>query len=174
MKTIARRSRIGVTVLALTWLAGSGCQRTPPGRPAEKDLPSAYTSNHINDPALRMIAQEIQTQTLQQVGTGGQPLYSRAEVLPPVPTVQPYGVGVFQQEVRLPVILTTGPGWASLKPEDKEKTVAQAFREISERLRTFKREPALRPTLTVQTPEGMELTWINHLDPSGKNVHGDE
>jgi hypothetical protein len=172
--TIARRSRIGLAALALTWLAVSGCQRTPPGRPAEKELPPAYTSSHINDPALRTIAQEIQTQALQQVGTGGQLLYSRAEVLPPVPTVQPYGVGVFQQELRLPVIFTTGPGWALRKPEDKEKIVAQAFREISERLLTLKREPALRPTLTVQTPQGMELAWINHLDPSGKNVHGDE
>lgn len=146
----------------------------PPDRPKAKELPPAYTSRHFNDPELEGIAEEIRKQALQKVGPGGQPLYSRAEVLPPTPTVQPYGVGVFQQEMRLPVIFTTGPGWASLNPDDKEKTVAQAFHEISERLRALKREPALRPTLTVQTPQGMELTWINHLDPSGKNVHGDE
>ena len=144
----------------------------PPDRP--KDLPPAYVSRRFNDPELSVIAEEIRKQALQKVGPGGQPLYSRAEVLPPVPTVQPYGVGVFQQELRLPVIFTTGPGWGFLKPDDKEKTVAEAFREISERLQTLKREPALRPTLTVQTPQGMELTWINHLDLSGKNVHGDE
>jgi hypothetical protein len=159
---------------ALVWLAALGCQRMPPDRPEGKKLPPAYASRHFNDPELGGIAEEIRKQVLQKVGPGGQPLYSRAEVLPPVPTVQPYGVGVFQQEMRLPVIFTTGPGWALLKPDDKEKTVAEAFREISERLRTLKREPALRPTLTVQTPQGMELTWINHLDPSGKNVHGDE
>jgi hypothetical protein len=157
---------------ALMWLAALGCQRMPPDRP--KDLPPAYVSRRFSDPELAGIAEEIRKQALQKVGSGGQPLYSRAEVLPPAPTVQPYGVGVFQQELRLPVIFTTGPGWALLKPDDKEKMVAQAFREISERLQTLKREPALRPTLTVQTPQGMELAWINHLDPSGKNVHGDE
>jgi hypothetical protein len=159
---------------ALAWLAALGCQRMPPDRPAAKDLPPAYASRRFNDAELGTIAEEIRQQALQKVGPGGQPLYSRAEVLPPVPTVQPYGVGVFQQELRLPVIFTTGPGWALLKPDDKEKTVVEAFGEISERLRPLKREPALRPTLTVQTPQGMELTWINHLNPSGKNVHGDE
>jgi hypothetical protein len=156
----------------MVWLAASGCQRTP--GPAEQALPPAYTSDQINDPALRGIARDIQTWALQQVGAGGQKLYGRAEVLPPVPTVQPYGVGAYQQEPRLTVILTTGPGWAGLQLAEKEAKVAQAFRDFSERLQTLKREPPLRPTLTIQTPQGMELAWINHLDPSGKNVHGDE
>lgn len=174
MNASGRRSRIGVAALALAWLAALGCQRTPPGRPAEKGLPPAYASNQINDPALRAIAQEIRTWAIQQAGPGGQPLYSRAETPPPVQTVQPYGVGVFQQDPRLSVILTTGPGWNGLKPAEKETKVAEAFHVFSARLGGLQREPVLRPTLIVQTPQGMELAWINHLDPSGKNLHGDE
>jgi hypothetical protein len=129
--------------------------------------------NRIDDPALRAIAQEIRTRTLQEVGAGGRLLYSRAEVLPPAQTVQPYGVGSFQQEPRLPVILTTGPGWSGLKAAEKEERVGREFTAIAAQLEALKRTPLLRPTLTIQTPEGIELAWINHLDPGGKNLHGD-
>jgi hypothetical protein len=135
---------------------------------------AGYLRNDISDPALREAAEQVRTWALQQVGAGGQALYSRAETPPPVQTVQPYGVGVYQQESRLSVILTTGPDWGCLKPAEKETKVAQAFREFCTLLGRLKREPALRPTFMVQTPQGMELAWINHLDPSGKNVNGDE
>jgi hypothetical protein len=137
-------------------------------------LPLAYTRNQITDPALRKVAEEIQSWTVQQVGAGGQALYSRVEVLPTAQTVQPYGVGAFQQEPRLPVILTTGAGWDGLQTAEKEAKAAQAFRDVSTRLQALKRQPPLLPTLTLQTPQGMELAWINHLDPSGKHLHGDE
>jgi hypothetical protein len=158
---------------SLLWLAAVGCQRTPTG-PAEQGLPPAYLRNQILDPELRKAKEEIQTWTLQQVGSGGQPLYSRVEVLPPAQTVQPYGVGALQQETRLPVILITGPGWSGLHPTEKEAKAGQAFAELSQRLQTLVHQPPLRPTLTIQTPEGMELAWINHLNPSGKNLHGDD
>jgi hypothetical protein len=172
VKSIRRISKTGLAFMAVAGLAAPGCQRPVPHPP--QALPPAYTSNQIVDPALRKVAEEIQTWAAQQVGTGRQPLYSHAEVLAPVQTVQPYGVGAYQQEPRLPVILRTGPGWAGLAPEDKEARVAQAFTRLSEQLQALKREPPLRPTLTVQTPQGMELAWVNHLDPNGKNVHGDE
>ncbi|HTU88780.1 MAG TPA: hypothetical protein VMF69_01670 [Gemmataceae bacterium] len=174
MNGILRPWRIGLIALTMVCSVVSGCRRTPPDRPAEEALPPAYLRNRINDPSLHEAAEQIRTWALQQIGAGGQPLYSRAETPPPVQTVQPYGVGVFQQEPRLSVILTTGTGWDGLKPAEKEAKVTQAFREFSKLLGGLKREPALRPTLIVQTPQGMELTWINHLDPSGKNVHGDE
>jgi hypothetical protein len=162
------------TALAsLVWLA-AGCQRTPPGSAGGQGLPPAYGRNQILDPALRKVADEIQTWALLQVGSGGQPLYSRAEVLPPAQTVQPYGVGAFQQETRLPVLLITGPGWSGLQPMEKETKAAQAFTELSKRLQTLAQQPPLRPTLTIQTPQGVALGWINHLDPSGKNLHGDD
>jgi hypothetical protein len=173
MKSIRNISIMGLALAAAAWLILPGCQRAAPA-PPPRALPPAYTSNQIVEPALAKVAEQIKSWAAQQVGAGGQSLYSHAEVLAPVQTVQPYGVGAYQQELRLPVILRTGPGWAPLKPEDKEAKVAAAFRHLSEQMQTLKREPPLRPTLTVQTPQGMELAWVNHLEPNGKNVHGDE
>ena len=102
------------------------------------------------------------------------PLFSRVEVLPPTRTVLPYGVGAFQQELRLPTILTTGPGWASQNPEEKEAVAAQAFRELSQGIEALKLDPPLRPTLTIQTPSGLELAWMNDLDEGRRNIHGDD
>ncbi len=67
----------------------------------------------------------------QRAGASQAAIFSRVEVLPPTQTVLPYGVGAFQQEPRLPAILTTGPGWAELKPDEKEARVAAAFGELS-------------------------------------------
>jgi len=174
VNTTRRASRLAaLTTLTLAGLALAlaGCDRSsvPKG-----DLPPAYTSNRITDPALGEVSNEIHAWAVERTGAEGKPLYEKVEVLPPAPIVQPYGVGVFQQEMRLPVILTTGPGWDGLTAAEKEDAVASAFREFSDRLLVVKREPPLRPTLTVQTPEGLELSWINHLDPTEKNVHGDD
>ncbi len=163
---------VAMTALGLT---ASGCQpprdlpRNPPG-----DLPPAYTSNRISDPAQLRTAEAIRAWATGRTGTGRQPLYSKVEILPPVPIVQPYGVGIYQQELRLPVILTTGPGWKGMTHEGRETRTAEAFREIAGRLKSLGGEPLLQPTLTIQTPEGMELAWVNHLDPDENNVHGDE
>jgi hypothetical protein len=172
MNSILRNS-FELPALAMVWLAVAGCRPAPPSA-AEQGLPPAYTRNQITDPALRQVAEEIQGWAAKQVGAGGQPLFSRSEVLPPAQTVQPYGVGAYQQELHLPVILTTGSGWAGLKPAEKEAAAVRTFSDIAGRLQALKREPQLQPTLTIQTPQGMELAWINHLDPSGKYVHGDD
>jgi hypothetical protein len=171
VKSTDPRLRFLLAALPMLGLFAPGCR--PPN--AQKGvLPPAYTSNQITDPALLKVAEEIKTWGLKQAGDGRKSLYSRVEVLPPVPIVQPYGVGVFQEEVRLPVIFTTGPDWAGQKPAEKEAAVTQVFRHISGLLQALNHEPTLRPTLTVQTPQGMELTWINQLNPNGKNVHGDD
>lgn len=149
-----------------------GCD--PPRPPVKTGLPPAYTSNQITDPALQEVVEQLKLWAAKQAGDGGKPLYSKIEILRPVPTVQPYGVGVYQQEMRLPVIFTTGPAWAGLKHTAKEEAAALAFREISSKLQTVKAEPALQPTLTIQTTQGMELAWINRLEPGGRNVHGDD
>lgn len=163
--------RFALAALTVLVLAITGCE---PPKPQSKNLPPAYTYNRITDPALRKIADEIRTWVEQQTGDGKQPLYSKTEILPPVPIVQPYGVGLFQHELRLPVILTTGPGWPGLERRDKEVAVTNAYREISRQLLALDREPPLPLTLTVQTPQGMEISWINRLDSTGSHVHGDE
>jgi hypothetical protein len=169
--------RIRSWAVALVLVAVAGCSRPPAEQVAgqdPKDLPPAYPQNQITEPRLLEVADGFKAWALaQRAGKPEQPLYQRVEVLPPAQTVQPYGVGAYQQEPRLPVILTTGPGWNELRPADREERAAAAFKEITARLAALKREPALQPTLTIQTPQGLELGWINHLDPSGKNLHGD-
>lgn len=140
-----------------------------------EEFPQAYARSQINDPRLAM-AQEFQTWVLQQRSAGPDPapLFSRVEVLPTTQTVLPYGVGAYEQDPRLPVILTTGPGWTTQEPEEKEAIAAGSFRELSRRLGDPALRPPLRPTLTIQTPSGLELSWINDLVPGRRNVHGDE
>jgi hypothetical protein len=174
-----------------------------PRPPAQRaGLAPAYVRSQINDPKLRALAQEFKTWVLLQrttarppeppprprpefptgttqqqpagTRTNSAPLFSRVEVLPPTPTVLPYGVGAYQQEPRLPAILSTGPGWAIQQPEEKEAVAARAFRELAGRLEALQLDPPLRPTLTIQTPSGLELAWINDLVAGRKNIHGDE
>jgi hypothetical protein len=171
MSKIRWRFALAILSMSITSLGTMGCQ--PVKSPAGV-LPPAYTSNMITDPALVDVAEGIKNWGEKQVGADQKPLYSRIEVLTPVPIVQPYGVGVFQQEVRLPAIFTTGPGWSSLTPAEKEAAVINDFNHLSSILKDLKREPPLQPTLTVQTPQGMELAWLNRVEPNGKNVHGDD
>jgi hypothetical protein len=166
-------SRAVLAALSCLGLAIPACE--PPEAPRKSPaLPPAYTSNLITDPALVGVIEEIRDWTLKRTGAEEKPLYSRVEVLHPVKTVQPYGVGVFQQESRLPVILTTGPGWEGLSHEQREAAVAEAFNHIQDLLKPLHDDSSPRCTLTVQTPLGIELAWINHLDPSGHNVHGND
>lgn len=172
MNAIMTPLRTLLAGLPLLGALSPGCD--PPRPPAKGELPPAYTSNQITDSTLQKIVDEHRAWGLKQLGTGDKPLYSKIEILRPVPIVQPYGVGVFQQEERLPVIYTTGLGWGGLKPKAKEEAVANVFREIEARLKTLKHDPPLLPTLTLQTPQGMELSWINRLEPGRKNIHGDD
>lgn len=155
-------------VLLLTGLALSGCgpSRQPPNA---DDLPSAYPRGQINDPKLAEAAQGFATWAKAQVAEG-QPIYQRVEILPPADTLLPYGIGAFQKETRLPAILTVGQGWQSLKPQVREETLATAFRELVSRLTNF----AIKPTLTVQTSQGLELAWVNDLIPGQKLLHGED
>jgi len=169
---IARtQRRILLAMASMTGLGAAGCD---PVKAPTGELPPAYTSNQITDPALVDVAKGVKAWGSEQVSADRKPLYGRIEVLPPVPIVQPYGVGVFQQEMRLPVIFTTGPGWAGLKAAEKEAAIGEVFHHTSQLLKDLNRKPPLQPTLTVQTPQGMELTWLNRLEPNGKNVHGDD
>jgi hypothetical protein len=173
--------------LVVFGFAASGCEpdasRIESGEIAPKiaagaadRLPLAYQNSQdkINDPRLTEEAQQFKAWALKQrEGADPAPLFGRVEILPPTQTVLPYGVGAFQQESRLPVILTTGPGWAGLAPQAKETLVARAFDDLSDRLSALKLNPSPRPTLTIQTPSGLVLGWINDLAGSRKNLHGE-
>ena len=47
-----------------------------------------------------------------------------------------------------------------------------AFQELSRLLESRASAFAVRATVTVQTPQGLELGWINNLEPGRKLLHG--
>ena len=157
--------------------AAAGCGTSAP-RPdnvaeASSELPPAYTRDKIIDPKLADAARAF-TGWVEAQKAGTAPIFSRVEVLPPTPTVLPYGIGANQKEIRLPAILITGPGWSSLKPEERESLAARAFLDLSARLSAVKPEPPIRPSVTIQTPQGLELAWINQIEPGETYLHGEQ
>lgn len=98
--------------------------------------------------------------------------FSKTEILAPAKIVLPYGVGVFQQELRLPVILTTDKAWRTLKQNEKEIEVKSAYQQMASLLQ--KTNSPLKPSLTIQTPQGLEISWINEINEGSKIVFGDE
>ena len=154
---------------------GCGTSAPPPGDVAEasSELPPAYTRDKILDPKLADASRAF-TGWVEAQKAGTAPIFSRVEVLPPTPTVLPYGIGANQKETRLPAILITGPGWSSLKPEEREALAVRAFLELSARLAAVKPDPPIRPSVTIQTPQGLELAWINQIEPGEKYLHGEQ
>jgi hypothetical protein len=155
----------------LVLLLAAGCRPSTPS-PVAADLPPAYPRATITDPKVADAARGFNTWAGQQQANG-KPVFERIEVLPPIPTLQPYGVGTYQKEPRLPAVLTTGPGWTELPADRREAITAAAFTDLSDRLAATKSAPNLRPTVTIQTRDGLELAWVNDLPPGRKLLHGD-
>ena len=109
-------------------LTSAGCNRRPVA-PAG-DLPPAYTRDKILDPKLAEVARDVTAWAGEQKVQAG-PSFGGIEVLPPAPTLLPYGIGTYQKQLRLPAILITGPGWRSLAADDREALAARAFQELS-------------------------------------------
>jgi hypothetical protein len=137
------------------------------------DLPPAYTRDKILDPSLAEVARVFTLWAGEQKGPAGA-VFSRVEVLPPAPTLLPYGVGTYQKQMRLPAILITGPGWRALAHDEREAIAARAFEELSRLLESSASAPSVRATITVQTLQGLELCWINDLEPGRKLLHGED
>lgn len=167
------RRRLPVVLIAVLPLASPGCDR--PAAPSARDLPPAYTRDTILDPGLAEAARGfIQWAGRQKAGAAGQPVFGPVNVLPPAPTLLPYGIGTYQKETRLPAILITGPGWSALSLDEREATAARAFQELSRLLQSTDGAPKLRPTVTIQTPQGLELGWINDREPGRALLHGED
>ena len=158
--------------MALTLVPGCG-----PGRsrtdPAEtpSELPPAYTRDRIDDPALIDLRRSF-IAWIESLKVGDARTMSRVEVLPLAPTLLPYGIGTYQKESRLPVILVTGPGWERLKPGECEALAKRIFQDLSDRLGALHRPQRIRPTLTIQTALGFELGWINEIESGTTLLHG--
>jgi hypothetical protein len=160
---------IAVTVGAV--LSSTGCDRravAPAG-----DLPPAYTRDKILDPKLAEVARAFTAWAGEQKVKAGA-VFGKVEILPPAPTLLPYGIGTYQKQLRLPAILITGPAWRSLSPDDREALAARAFQELSRLLESSAGASAVRATVTIQTPKGLELCWINDLEPGRKLLHGED
>lgn len=164
------RGRITFIILLLTWM--SGCQPGIQQPVSTEELPPVYPRSAINDPKAAESAKEF-TAWINQQRADEMQVFGRIEVLPPVSTLEPYGIGTYQKFLRLPVILTTGPGWAHLDAEQRESLAAGVFSHLSERLKRDNSDAALRPTVTIQTPEGLELAWINLIIKGRRILHGD-
>ena len=160
-----------ITLTVAAVLACSGCDRraeAPVG-----DLPPAYTRDKILDPKLAEVARAFIAWAGEQKVQAGA-VFGRVEVLPPAPTLLPYGIGTYQKELRLPAILITGPGWRALTGDDREALAARAFQELSRLLESSASASIVRSTVTIQTPQGLELCWINDLEPGRKLLHGED
>ncbi len=153
-------------------LAGPGCNRRATPKPAE-DLPPAYVRDQILDPAMAETARAFMAWVDSQKA-GDEPAFGKVQVLPPAPMLLPYGVGTYQKETRLPAILITGPGWRELSHDDREALAGRAFDELSRLLKTTAADSSIRPTVTIQTPQGLELGWINDREPGRTLLHGED
>jgi hypothetical protein len=136
------------------------------------DLPPAYTRDKIIDPKLAEAAHSF-TGWVEAQKVGPSRIFSRVEVLPPAPTLLPYGIGTNQKEMRFPAILITGPGWPSLKLSERDALAAKVFEQLSAQLAAIGQDPPIQPSVTIQTPQGLELAWINAIEPGGKYLHGE-
>ena len=166
-----RRALSVIAVLVAAVLSSAGCDRrevTPAG-----DLPPAYTRDKILDPRLAEVARAFTAWAGEQRARSGA-VFGRVDVLPPAPTLLPYGIGTYQKQLRLPAILITGPGWRALSRDEREALAARAFQELSRLLESSANDSAMRATITVQTPQGLELCWINDLEPGSKLLHGED
>jgi hypothetical protein len=165
------RARPVIALIVAAVVASAGCDRravAPVG-----DLPPAYTRDKILDPKLAEVARAFKAWAGEQkVQTGS--TFGSVEVLPPAATLLPYGIGTYQKQMRLPAILITGPGWRSLAADDREALAARAFQKLSRLLESSAGASAVRATVTIQTPQGLELCWINDLEPGRKLLHGED
>ena len=159
---------IALTVAAVLASTGCGRRRVAPAG----DLPPAYTRDKILDPKLAEVARAFTAWAGEQKVKAGA-VFGKVEVLPPAPTLLPYGIGTYQKQPRLPAILITGPGWRTLAGDDREALAARAFQELSRLLESSASAVAVPATLTIQTPQGLELGWINELEPGRKLLHGE-
>ena len=160
-----------IALVVAAVLASSGCDRRPVA-PAG-DLPPAYTRDKILDPKLAEVARAFTAWAGEQKVQAGA-VFGRVEVLPPAPTLLPYGIGTYQKQLRLPAILITGPGWRALTARRSRGAGRPCVPGAFPAPGIERQQSAVRATVTIQTPQGLELCWINDLEPGRKLLHGED
>ncbi|MSR29927.1 MAG: hypothetical protein EXR99_00335 [Gemmataceae bacterium] len=163
--------------ISISWMLAviAGCDWQPRGKIPQVplvEIQTPFLRAGTMEADLKEACKSIQVEMEARKNGDGKPLFGKVEILAPASIVLPYGVGVFQQEIRVPIILTTAEGWISLSLMEKEKEVAWAFTDSMATLQ--KCAHAKKPSLTLQTPRGLEISWVNDIQKGQKLVFGDE
>ena len=87
----------GARRLPVVILAGDDEAATAPSGPPSGGLPPAYTRDKILDPELAEVARAFTAWTGER--RWSRPAFGRVEVLPPAPTLLPYGIGTYQKQL---------------------------------------------------------------------------
>ena len=163
--------RFTLLMTALGFLAGCGAPAHVPLDNGTTGEP-VYPRSAISNPAILRVAGLIRELALRERTADGAELFSSCEILPPARSVLPYGVGQYEQQLRLPVILTTSPAWEKMPAESRRIALA-GFREVAER--STANVPELKgPTITVVNSKGWQIAWLNGVAHDGRMFLGDE
>lgn len=164
-------NRLAVLVIGAGFLAG--CGAPAPVAPANEFIGEpVYPRSAISDPGILRAAGLIRDLALRERTADGAELYSACDILPPAKSVLPYGVGQYEQQLRLPVILTTSAAWEKLNGESRREKLA-GLREAAERF-TSEVAGLKGPTITVVNPRGWQVAWLNGPPSEGRMFLGDE
>lgn len=164
-------NRLTVLVIGMGFLVGCGAP-APVVLVNETIGEPVYPRSAISDPGILKVAGLIRDLALRKRTADGAELFSGCDILPPAKSVLPYGVGQYEQQLRLPVILTTSAAWEKLNAESR-RTALTGLREAAERFASD--VPGLNgPTITVVNSRGWQVAWLNGPVPDGRMFLGDE
>jgi len=163
--------RLAILMTGMGFLAGCGAPAPVPADHEATGEP-VYPRSAISNPGVLRVAGLIRDLALRERTTAGAELFSACDILPPAKSVLPYGVGQYEQQLRLPVILTTSPAWDKVSAESRRVALA-GFREAAERFTAD--VPELKgATITVVNSRGWQIAWLNGTAHDGRMFLGDE
>jgi hypothetical protein len=151
----------------------SGCMRQVPAvKPAEASAEPVYPRSTISDPETKRVAAIVRNLFLERQTRKGEKLFSSCDILPPARSVLPYGVGQYEQQLRLPIIVTTATAWDRLDGPGRRSILAD-LHESS--IRYIAEVPALKgPSITVVNSKGWQVAWLTSLSTADGMFLGDE
>jgi len=126
---------------------------------ADATMAPAYPRSTMGDEATARVAAELTALAKNRQTPTGEILFDRCDVLPPVRSILPYGAGQYEQQTRLPIILTTASGWNKLDSAARQIELRTLFVAITQSTQGLASVGG--PTLTVVNPRGWQVAWMN-------------
>ncbi|NBU77321.1 MAG: hypothetical protein EBS30_19235, partial [Planctomycetes bacterium] len=139
-------------------ILSTGCSRpTKPLDPLAADtiMAPAYPRSTMGDEATARVAAELTALAKNRQTPTGEILFDRCDVLPPVRSILPYGAGQYEQQTRLPIILTTASGWNKLDSATRQIELRTLFVAITQSTQGLASVGG--PTITVVNPRGWQV-----------------